>query len=267
MEFSRIFHFDIESINIAHEGLASSVRTCDYTGGRAHYGIVFDIEGAAEYKFTNGDKFTIGEGEILILAPTAAYSIACKGEFRHYTVNFDIHEESSEVGFLEKGYYLLLPDGPEKYKQQFKRIVASWRADKEMGDMLSIAKLYELLSDVHFELYTRKNTAASFLRLAAAKDYIEGNYKEPISLEHLAALSNMSVTNFRREWAKAYKDTPLRYRDKLRLAYAKEYLLSGYYNVSETAEKCGFCDTNYFVRFFRAHTGISPGKFKNGTLP
>ena len=134
----------------------------------------------------------------------------------------------------------------------------------EMGDMLCIAQLYELFSNIHFELYKHKNATASCLRLQAAKDYIDHNYACPISLDQLSILCNMSVTNFRREWAKVYKDTPLQYRDKLRLAYAKEYLLSGYYNVSETAEKCGFCDTNYFVRFFRARTGISPGKFKNG---
>ena len=30
----------------------------------------------------------------------------------------------------------------------------------------------------------------------------------------------------------------------------------------ETAKKCGFDDVSYFVRFFKKHTGISPGKFK-----
>ena len=71
----------------------------------------------------------------------------------------------------------------------------------------------------------------------------------------------MSTTHFRREWTKLYGTPPLQYRDALRLSYAKEYLLSGYYSVTEVAEKCGFEDTNYFIRFFKKHTGITPGKF------
>jgi Na+-driven multidrug efflux pump len=46
------------------------------------------------------------------------------------------------------------------------------------------------------------------------------------------------------------------------LYYAKEYLRSGYYTISEIAEKCGFEDPNYFTRFFKKHTGLTPGEAK-----
>ena len=78
----------------------------------------------------------------------------------------------------------------------------------------------------------------------------------------MAKLSGMSLTNFRREWSKHYPEAPIQYRDSIRLYYAKEYLNSGYYNVSEVAEKCGFEDASYFVRFFKNKTGVTPGSFK-----
>lgn len=55
----------------------------------------------------------------------------------------------------------------------------------------------------------------------------------------------------------------MQYRDAIRLYYAKEYLNSGYYTVTEIAEKCGFDDVSYFVRFFRKRTGTPPGTYKN----
>jgi AraC-like DNA-binding protein len=76
----------------------------------------------------------------------------------------------------------------------------------------------------------------------------------------------MSVTNFRREWKKIYAEAPIQYRDSIRLYYAKEYLSSGYYTVSETAEKCGFDDVSYFVRLFKKKTGLTPGEFKKALL-
>ena len=71
----------------------------------------------------------------------------------------------------------------------------------------------------------------------------------------------MSETNFRRAFLSAIGETPMRYRDKMLIGLAKDYLLSGFYTVAETAEKCGFDDPSYFGRFFKKHTGVSPGKF------
>jgi AraC-like DNA-binding protein len=76
----------------------------------------------------------------------------------------------------------------------------------------------------------------------------------------------MSATNFRREWKKIYLETPLQYRDSIRLYYAKEYLNSGYYTVTEIAEKCGFDDVSYFVRFFKKKAGRTPGELKKKFL-
>ena len=58
----------------------------------------------------------------------------------------------------------------------------------------------------------------------------------------------------------------MQYRDSIRLYYAKEYLNSGYYTVSEIAEKCGFDDVSYFVRFFKKRTGTPPGAYKKRNI-
>ena len=35
-----------------------------------------------------------------------------------------------------------------------------------------------------------------------------------------------------------------------------------HYTVSEIAEKCGFDDVSYFVRFFKKQTGTTPKKYQ-----
>ena len=127
--------------------------------------------------------------------------------------------------------------------------------------MQAIGRLYELLAIFYLDCTNREN-AASYQRLLFAKEYMEKNFDRSVSLYELAKLSNMSVTNFRREWKKTYSKSPLQYRDSIRLYYAKEYLGSGYYTASEIAKKCGFDDVSYFVRFFKKQTGITPGEFK-----
>ena len=127
--------------------------------------------------------------------------------------------------------------------------------------MRSIGYLYELLSQLYLG-YMKEHDAASHQRLIPAKEYIEQHFECPVTLEQLAFLSNMSVTNFRREWKKYCSESPIQYRDSIRLYYAKEYLSSGYYTVTEVAKKCGFEDTSYFVRFFKQKTGLTPGEFR-----
>ncbi len=101
-------------------------------------------------------------------------------------------------------------------------------------------------------------------RLRRAKAYIDGHFAEPVTVEMLAALCHMSDTHFRREWQRAYGETVMAYRDRVCLTAARAFLLDGYLSVTETAEKCGFADVSYFVRFFKKKTGITPAAFRRG---
>ena len=265
MMFSENFYLDIKKIHIAHEFILDRVHRCEYPQGRRHYGFVYVLNGKAEYRFSAGDRITVTDGDALFLSPNCAYSIVTEKEFKHYTVNFDLHEDSSDLNALGLPYCLLQGKKLEQIKRILKELIGAWSLKKVGYEMRSTGYLYELLSQFYFE-YTKEQNSVLYQRLLPAKEYIEQNFKSPITLEQLAFISNMSVTNFRREWKKMYSDTPMQYRDAIRLYYAKEYLNSGYYTVSEIAEKCGFDDVSYFVRFFKQKIGLTPGEFKKKFL-
>lgn len=44
---------------------------------------------------------------------------------------------------------------------------------------------------------------------------------------------------------------------------AKRMLFDRRYSVEQTSETLGFKDVSYFVRYFKSHTGVTPGKFRN----
>ena len=253
---------NIKKICLAHEFVLDKKNVCAYPNGRNCYGIIYCLEGEAEYKFSSKKSCFVRNGEIILLSPKATYSILTKNKFRHYTVNFEIHSEYSNMDFLEDDYYLFRSDSPQRYANVFNKLSTCWASRKACFEMFSIAALYELFSLLFSEMLERKFNTASYLRLNPAREYIEQNYHRAITLDFLANKTNMSVSNFRREWLKLYGESALQYRDKIRLSYAEKYLMSGYYTVAEVAEKCGFDDANYFIRFFKKHKGISPGKFE-----
>lgn len=261
MILSDSFYMDIQSIVLAHEFVLNKNNRCDYPDGRRIYGLVYCIEGEAEYRFYSGEHCTVHAGDLIFLSPSAAYRIVTKKEFKHYTVNFEIHAASSSLSFLDGEYYRLCTDNAELFRHNFKNLIQHWSLKKTCFEMQATAALYELMAQFAAEVGEEKYSANAHRRLQPAKEYIEKHVDAPVNLNTLANLSNMSVTNFRREWAKLYGISPLQYRDTLRLCHAKDYLLIGYYTVSEVAEKCGFSDVNYFIRFFKKHTGLSPGKF------
>ena len=77
----------------------------------------------------------------------------------------------------------------------------------------------------------------------------------------MAKRCNVSETYFRKLFFENYQITPLEYINNLRTEYAIELLESGYYNVTEVAEKCGFGNAYYFSTFIKKRTGHSPKKF------
>lgn len=234
---------------------------CDYPLGRKQYGLVYVQNGNAEYRFYSGDRASVGEGDLLFLAPSAAYSILIRGDFKHYTVNFDIRAESSSTGFLSGEYCLFRGAGNEQMKRALAELVSAWQSKRMGCEMQAMSCLYRILSMLCTEYGSRQGRGGN-PAIHAAAEYIGRNFNQPMSLDQLAALARMSVTNFRREWKRVYGVSPLRYRDALRIDQAKQYLHSGYYTVTEIAAKCGFEDVSYFVRFFKKQTGVPPGNYR-----
>ena len=256
-------YLNISRINLAHKFTLNAAHKCEYPLGRGQYGIVFGLEGELEYRFCSGERITVGPSDLIILSPRSAYSTNAKNSFLHYTVNFDIDDSLSQGDILGKDYCCLHIESAEECRQILKKLTSLRLSKRASADMMSMACLYELLAIVFSQLEASERDSERYSRLLGAREYIDRHPTEQISLEYLAHLSNMSVTNFRREWSRLYSETPMQYRDRVRIFYAKEYLSSGYYTVGEVAFRCGFEDTSYFIRFFKKHTGLSPKKFKD----
>lgn len=263
MSFSQ-FYINVKRIHIAHYYTFKPENRCSYPNGRGKYGLIYVIKGNAEYRFLSGEKLTVSQGDVMFFSPEAKYTALTNSEFEHFTVNFDIHLNSSQLDILNKTY-CVLKNNTATMEHGFKKLVTTWQNKNAGYEMISTSILYELLSLFHLH-YREGQVTNNYQRLVLAKEYIEKNFFEEINLGKLAWLSNMSVSNFRREWKKIFKEPPIQYRDSIRIYYAKEYLQSGYYNIAEVAKKCGFDDVSYFVRFFKKKTGTTPGTLKKQCL-
>ncbi len=253
--------FQIRSIRIAHAFVLDEKHRCSYPRGRGQYGIVYVTEGEAEYRFLGGRRKTVRAGELFLLAPEAAYTVFIPRVFRHYTVNFDLYPESVLPDALCEDGFLLCESAPA-HARLFERIATLWRTPQAGSDMAAMGCLYEILALLSASLSEGNERVALYGRLRPAAAYLGAHFSKPITNAALAALCNMSETHFRREWTRAYKKTPLVYRDELRIEQAKRLLLRADTSVGDVAHECGFEDESYFGRFFKKHMGETPGEFR-----
>jgi len=94
--------------------------------------------------------------------------------------------------------------------------------------------------------------------LAKAKEYIDVHYAEPVSLEQIAGALRISSFYLSHLFSRESDFSFVEYLTSVRMRKAKDLLLSGRENISETAYAVGYNDSNYFSKVFHRYFGVSP---------
>nr|WP_298928701.1 AraC family transcriptional regulator [uncultured Allomuricauda sp.] len=94
------------------------------------------------------------------------------------------------------------------------------------------------------------------------KSVIETNIFNNLNVDELAKLANLSISSFKREFAKHYKDSPAKHIRKRKLEKASKLLKGTDLRVSDIAYDCGFPDLPSFSKSFVKHFSVSPTEFR-----
>lgn len=90
-------------------------------------------------------------------------------------------------------------------------------------------------------------------------EYLVNNY----SVSEMAALCNMSLTSFKKLFAKYYKLPPHRWQVKQQLKLVAEALMSEDLSVKEVSYRYNFQSESHFIKLFKREYGLTPKQFKN----
>ncbi len=102
----------------------------------------------------------------------------------------------------------------------------------------------------------------ALLRIGQAMSYIETHLAEPIHLDTLAQIAQMSKRSFIRTFRAALGESPISYLIKLRINRAAYLLRRNDESITDIAFNAGFSDSNYFSRQFKAAFGVSPRAYR-----
>ncbi|WP_315820548.1 AraC family transcriptional regulator [Paraflavitalea speifideaquila] len=117
--------------------------------------------------------------------------------------------------------------------------------------LLLLAGEYKLLF-LHFlqQLFDKSDDAMEIT--------IKANLLKPFALQDYAKLCGLSLSSFKREFARLFNTAPKEWINNERLLHANRLLETTSKNVNEVADECGFENVSYFIKCYKARFGNTP---------
>lgn len=161
--------------------------------------------------------------------------------------------EKSRLEGLELGAasYVPKPFNPEELKLTLKNI---WRQEN------TLRKKYQTQTQKNLPCRERLLAPHDFVN-KATDIVFEEMENTSFDVNLLAERLFLSRSQLHRKLTQLTGLSATQFINKVRLEQAKDYLLSGKYNVTETAYRCGFNSQSYFTKSFQEYTGETPTAF------
>ncbi|HEY6504223.1 MAG TPA: AraC family transcriptional regulator [Chitinophagaceae bacterium] len=116
---------------------------------------------------------------------------------------------------------------------------------------------------LHIHVKKSSTRIELYKRLYTAKDWIEGNYHLPLTLNHLAAVACMNSQHFLRTFKQLFSVTPHQYIMNIRLENAKRLLLTTNDPVHVICRNTGLESLSSFSGLFKQRFAVAPSHFRN----
>lgn len=111
-------------------------------------------------------------------------------------------------------------------------------------------------------LGARQGAAAGSIRKVIS--YVHEHYRQPFTIEQMAALAGMSEGHFCRIFKQYTTKTPVHFVNSVRLSHAADRLQNTNQRVIDIALDCGFNSVSYFIEVFRENFNTTPTRFRKG---
>lgn len=95
-----------------------------------------------------------------------------------------------------------------------------------------------------------------------AKDYIQKNFQNDLSLDEVSRQLDLSMYYFSKLFKEETGNNFVEYMTNLRMEKAKELLQKDELSMKEICSAVGYSDPNYFSRIFKKNTGATPTEYR-----
>lgn len=216
-----------------------------------HYLLHYVFSGSGTYN-AGGKSYTVDKGQMFIIRPdeTVEYYADPENPWHYCWVGFEL---SIDVPALEENYVLSVPQAD----YIFRTLKDSYMIENER-EYYICGKIFELLSMLAGKAQAGSQAEEYALR---AKNYIDVNFTNQISVESLAEDLNLNRSYLSTIFKKYVGKPPMQYLVDVRLKHAASLMLNHGYSVSSAASGSGYPDIYNFSKIFKQKYGMSPASY------
>jgi AraC-like DNA-binding protein len=226
---------------------------------------VLDAEGEAELTY-RGRLHHANAGDILLMEPGELHAntkITPPGSFRVLFVPpYVVEQAAAEFGMgASPPHWKEVKVSQPDCWQVFAGLHASLERPASALERASrFDACLKLLLNRCTERPQRRFAPVPAHKLQRCREYILEHYAQPLTLDQLAAVSELSRYHLVREFAKAFGVPPHGYQLHVRVERAQRLLDAGM-SAASVAAQTGFADQSHFSHHFMQVTGVTPRRY------
>ncbi len=233
--------------------------------------LVYVTEGSV---FVSEDSrvYELSEGDIIFHKPMEFHKIWVEKDQNARAIIMSFESDDENVKELSHGVYKLDAERQNAFEEVFQMLDENFRLNfyvrrKEEPDTVA-----EKLTFMHFEIFllsllSSQNSKRGRQYNVSAMNYkmiidtMNENLSKNLSIDELAVLCNLSVSNLKKIFAKYAGGGVMKHFNRLKIKRAMRLLRIGL-SVAEISDQLGFSSQNYFAVVFRRETGMLPSEFR-----
>lgn len=216
--------------------------------------------------------YELSEGDIIFHKPMEFHKIWVEKNNTARAIIMSFESDDENVLELSHGVYKLDAERQTNLEEIFHMLDENFSLNfyvrrKENPDVVA-----EKLTFMQFEMFllsllSSQNNKRSRQYNVSAMNYkmiidtMNENLSKNLSIDELAALCNLSVSNLKKIFSKYAGSGVMKHFNRLKIKRAMRLLRIGL-SVAEISYQLGFSSQNYFAVVFRRETGMLPSEFR-----
>lgn len=227
------------------------------------YGIVGVTDGEGVFEDSRRGTRPVTVGDCMLLFPSVASRYGNpQGAWSTFWIVWggELASSYESLGVIDRDSPVA-QDRDGVVRETFERLrplMARGDTEASLHRLSAVTSMLALLSSQRRQPPSQRPARTVVERATA---YLDSHYLEPVTPAEVAHRCAISHSHLRRLFRRAMGQSVKEYVTGRRISLAKKLLAEGGRTVKEVAAATGYDDPCYFMRVFREHVGVSPGKF------
>ncbi|MBR3933765.1 MAG: AraC family transcriptional regulator [Clostridia bacterium] len=216
--------------------------------------------------------YKLNEGDIIFHKPMEFHKIWVEKDQNARAIVMSFESDDKNFAELGSGVFKLDAEKQNILEEVFHMIGENFNLNfyitrKDTPDIIDEKSTFMTFELLLLSILSRQNGTRGREYNAGAMNYkmiidtMNENLSKNLSIDELAALCNLSVSNLKKIFSKYAGGGVMKHFNRLKIKKAMR-LLKMDFSVAEIGRQLGFSSANYFAVVFRRETGMLPSEFR-----